>query len=104
MLTECVSIFLLCENRLLREALLRIFGKRGNLQVLGACGYSPAALTQVIASRPQVVLLDSLGLAIGQPQLLRHLRESVPETRTVMVGMESKEEDFLQSVREGVPG
>lgn len=35
-----VKVFLLCENRLLREALLRILGKRAGLIIVGASGYS----------------------------------------------------------------
>jgi hypothetical protein len=65
MTTDPLGIFLLCENRLLREALLRILSKRGNLQVVGACAYSPTVLTEVATSRPQVILLDSIGLAVG---------------------------------------
>jgi DNA-binding NarL/FixJ family response regulator len=104
MSSDQIGVFLLCENRLLREALLRILGKRANLTVVGACGYSPAALQDVIACRPQVVLLDSFGVALAQPILLRNIRENLAETRAVMVGMEPKEEHFLLAVREGAAG
>jgi hypothetical protein len=76
-----VGIFLLCENRLLREALLRILGKRDNLKVLGACGYSPAALTELTALRLEVLLLDSHAF-------LHQAQCSVQNIRTLMVGME----------------
>jgi DNA-binding NarL/FixJ family response regulator len=99
-----VIVFLLCENRLLREALLRIFGKRPNLIVVGACGYSPEALQELIACHPHVVLLDSFGVALAQPILLRNIRENLPAAHTVMVGMEPKEEHFLLAVREGAVG
>lgn len=99
-----ISVFLLCENRLLREALLRILGKRVGLIIVGAAGYSPDALRDVIAYRPQVILLDCVGEADEQPLLLRCLHEALPATRTVMVGMEQKEEHFFQSVREGAAG
>ena len=36
-----INVFLLCVNRLLREALIRILGKRGSVSVVGVCGYSP---------------------------------------------------------------
>jgi DNA-binding NarL/FixJ family response regulator len=99
-----VSVFLLCENRLLREALLRILGKRAGLIIVGASGYSPEALRDVTACRPQVILLDCVGEAVAQPLLLRYLHEALPATRTVMVGMEQKEEHFFHSVREGAAG
>ena len=99
-----VSVFLFCENRLLREALLRILGKRAGLVIVGASGYSPEALRDVIACQPQIILLDCVGEAVAQPLLLRYVREALPATRTVMVGMEQKEEHFFHSVREGAAG
>jgi two-component system response regulator DevR len=97
-------VFLLCENRLLREALIRILGKRCNVLVVGACGYSPEALAEVVACQPQVVLLDSFGIGLAQPHLLRRIRESLVKANMVMVGMEPKEENFLLAVREGAAG
>ena len=103
-MSEQLSVFLLCENRLLREALLRILGKRNDLSMVGACGYSSSAMSGVVASQPRVVVLDTLRLALGPPLLLRHIQQSLPNARTVMIGMESREEDFLNAVREGVAG
>jgi len=99
-----ISVFLLCENRLLREALIRILGKRANVSVVGVCGYSPEALKEVIACQPQVILLDSFGVALSQHAVLRFLRENLPKTGTVMMGMEASEESFLLPVREGAAG
>lgn len=103
-MTDRLSVFLLCENRLLREALLRILAKRNDLNTVGACGSSSSAMSGVMASQPRVVVLDSLRLALGPPLLLRHIQQSLPNARTVMIGMESREEDFLNAVREGVAG
>lgn len=86
-----VSVFLLCENRLLREALLRILGKRVGLIIVGASGCSPDGLREVIACQPQVILLDCIGDAVAQPLLLRYLHETLPATRTVMVGIRAEQ-------------
>ena len=99
-----VRVFLLCENRLLREALVRILAKKSDLMVAGSCPYSPAVVQQVCAAAPRVVLLDSLGLAISEPRLLHRIHERLPEALTLMVGMDGREEDFLQAVREGAAG
>lgn len=104
MSNDAVRAFLLCENRLLREALIRILSKRSNISVVGACGYSPDALREIIAAEPQVILLDSFGVALHQPGLLRYVRENLPGTCAVMVGMEPIEENFLLAVREGAAG
>ena len=46
------EVFLLAENRLLREALIRILAKKTNIRVVGAAPYSPATMEQII-SQPQ---------------------------------------------------
>ncbi len=99
-----VWVFLLCENRLLREALVRILAKRSDLSVVGNCAHSPTVLDELRQAKPHVILLDSLGLAVAEPHLLRHLQEKQSEARVLMVGMDAQEEDFLQSVREGAAG
>src|ERR1700733_1237494 len=48
-----VGVFLLCANRLLREALIRILHKSANVLVVGACGHSPESLKHVIACQPR---------------------------------------------------
>ena len=104
MADDDVKVFLLCENRLLREALLRILGKRAALIIVGASGYSRGTLSDLVACQPQVILLDFIGEAVAQPSLLSHLQEVLSEARIVMVGMEAKEENFFQSIREGAAG
>ncbi|MGA8763901.1 MAG: response regulator transcription factor [Candidatus Sulfotelmatobacter sp.] len=99
-----VLVFLLCENRLLREALVRILAKRSDLSVVGNCAHSPAVLDELCAAKPHAVLLDSLGLAVAEPHLLRRIHERQPEARVLMVGMDAREEDFLHAVREGASG
>jgi len=102
--SDQVNVFLLCVNRLLREALIRILDKHAHVSVVGVCGYSPQALKEVISCQPQVILLDSFGVAPAQHAVLRFIRENLPKTGTVMMGMEAKEEDFLFAVREGAAG
>ncbi|HUO24459.1 MAG TPA: response regulator transcription factor [Candidatus Aquilonibacter sp.] len=99
-----VLVFLLCENRLLREALVRILSQRSDLLVVGNCAHSPAVLDELCAAKPQVVLMDSLGLAVSEPRLLRRIQEQRPNARVLMVGMDAREDDFLHAVREGAAG
>lgn len=98
-----VSVFLLAENRLLREALTRILNKKSNISVAGAASYS-ADIENVIASiAPEVLLLDPLDWNLSLT-LIRHLRDSMPALRIIMIGMEADGELFLRAVREGIAG
>lgn len=101
---ESAEVFLLAENRLLREALVRLLAKKGDIRVVGASSYSPAVLEEIVAKMPGILVLDSSGLAFSNATLISSLRASLPDARIVMVDMESDESTFLKAVREGVIG
>lgn len=98
------QVFLLAENRLLREALVRLLTKKGDIRVVGASSYSPAVVDEIVAKIPGILVLDSSGLAFSNATLISSIRASLPDVNIVMVDMESDESTFLKAVREGVIG
>jgi len=102
--SRLTAVFLLTENRLLREALIRILSKRVDVTVVGAVAFAPKALDQMVASAAEVVLLDSPGLAFHGPRLVASIARMLPAAKVVMIGMERDETTFLRAVRNGVMG
>ena len=101
---KIAEVFLLAENRLLREALIRLLSKRNEVRVVGANSYAPGIHHEVIAARPQIILLDSSGLASSKSTLISTLRSAMRNVRIVMVDMDPDESTFLNAVRSGVMG
>lgn len=101
---KILDVFLLAENRLLREALIRLLSKRTEVRIVGANGYSPAVHHEIISARPQIILLDSNGLDVSRSSLIATLRSAIHDLRIVMVDMEADTELFLSAVRAGVVG
>lgn len=101
---EKIPVFLLAENRLLREALARILNKKNDITVVGAGPYSVAVLEQIAAVSPQVLLLDPYPAVRGEAPLVTVLRNAIPGLKIVMIGMNPDKEFFLQAVREGIAG
>ena len=99
-----VSVFLLAENRLLREALIRMLSKKDDISIAGSGAYSPQVFEQILAAAPRVVVLDSVFRALSQDRIIYRLHQARPEIGMVMVGMEADEAIFLRLVREGVLG
>ncbi len=97
-------VFLLTENRLLREALVRILSKRVDVAVVGAVAFAPTVLDQMVASQAEVVLLDSPSLAFYGPRLVARIRQLLTPAKIVMIGMERDETTFFRAVRSGVMG
>jgi len=101
---ERIVTFLLAENCLLREALVRVLRKRDDIVVAGAIPFSSSALEKVADANPDVVLFDSAGIALAGPCLVARLRQASEHRKAVMVGMEEDETTFLRAVGEGVVG
>ena len=96
------SVFLLSGNRLLREALTRILGKRSDIHVAGAAAYSPQVLQQIAESGCEILLLDSIAMA--DLRFVREVIRGLPRVRVILVGMEDDEATFLRAVQAGVTG
>jgi DNA-binding NarL/FixJ family response regulator len=96
-----VRVYLMIENRLLREALGRLFRKRPDLQVVGQGDHNspPEALDD---------LCDVLALDYFDPQNLPSFfsLDATPKCRfkTVLIGMRDDSIQFMQAVRAGVSG
>lgn len=100
---EIVALFLLAENRLLREALLRLLSKKDDIHIVGCGCNSSLTLQQVLVADPQVVVLDSASKALSD-HIIRRLHQARPDIRVIMIGMEADETTFLRLVHEGIFG
>src|SRR5208337_2502665 len=95
-------VFLLIENRLVRETLVRLFRKRSDLCVVGQ-GCSAEAI-DVIDSQCDILVLDDLQMLSALGARLHDGQEANGTAGIVLIGMEEDEEQFLLAVRSGVSG
>jgi DNA-binding NarL/FixJ family response regulator len=98
------AVFLLAENRLLREALLRILSKKDDIRVVGAGSYGPDIFEQIVSTQANVVVLDSVSLVLAEHGVVGELHQLSSAIRVVMVGMEADEAVFLRVVQSGAVG
>jgi two-component system, NarL family, response regulator DevR len=101
---ENVQVFILAENRLLREALTRILSKKSDIRVVGASAFSPQVVEQIAAAAPDVLLSDSAAVSLSELRLVPEVRAAVPGLKVVMIGMDADHQTFLRAVRDGVVG
>ncbi len=99
-----VRVFILAENRLLREALTRILNKKSDIQVVGARAFTSDVVEQIKSVAPDVLLSDSAALALSDLKLVPEVCAAINSIKVVMVGMEPDESIFLRAVRDGVAG
>jgi two-component system, NarL family, response regulator DevR len=101
---ENVQVFILAENRLLREALTRILSKKSDIRVVGASAFSPDVVAQISAAGAEVLLSDSAAVALSDLRLISEVRAAIPGLKVVMIGMDADRETFLRAVRDGIVG
>jgi DNA-binding NarL/FixJ family response regulator len=99
-----IQVYILAENRLLREALARILNKKADITVVGSSAFGSTVVEQMRAAAPDVLLSDSAALALSDLRLLQEVRRVLPQTKVVMIGMEADSDIFLRAVRDGVVG
>lgn len=98
-----LKVYLLAENRLLRETLARLLQKRGGISVAGVSRYTESSVAEICASRCSILLMDSL-TTTEEIALLGDLFEKVPEVKVVLFGMDKDAGVFLKSAYCGVSG
>ena len=99
-----ISVFLLAENRLLREALAKILNKKTDITVVGSAPLSSGVVLKITASSPQVLLFDPPHNTRGECSIIPPLRKALPTLKVVMIGMDPDKELFLRAVRGGIAG
>ena len=98
-----IRVFLMMENRLLREALIRLLRKRSDFVVVGYDDPADATPYQVLERQFDVLLIDSFQNTCPGAKIVRETGGKTAY-KAVLIGMEPDEELFMAAVRSGVMG
>ncbi len=98
-----IRVFLIAENRLLREALQKILEKKGDITVVVAIPATAATPEQLVLSDCDILLLSSSDV-IPDHEFVRELRKTAPAIKVILIGMDANQETFFQAVRAGAVG
>lgn len=97
-------VYVLAENRLLRQTLVRLFRKRGDINVVGDACCSESAVKDIASAETDLLLLDCFDTNNTSEDWLASLQESIPEIKIVLFGMNEDPDFFLRAVRRGIAG
>ena len=99
-----IRVLLLLENRLLREALLRLFRKHSEILVVGQGGQTNLTLRQLLERHVDVLIVDTTEFNRLAASIAIESGIQQTSCKTILLGMESDEEQFIAAVRSGVTG
>jgi DNA-binding NarL/FixJ family response regulator len=97
-----IGIFLIADNRLLREALSRILNKKSDLRVLEAACFSEEIVRNILNINPDVLLLESCGSEADDCKVVTSVHKQNPGLKIVILGMEADPDRFLRYVHLGI--
>lgn len=100
-----VSVFLLAQNRLLRDVLSKVLSKKESIDVVGCSALTPDSLQDIAVAAREVLVTDSFtATSIAHVEFIREAHQRLPEIKLVAIGMEAAGPQFLQAIREGAMG
>jgi DNA-binding NarL/FixJ family response regulator len=97
-------IFLIEDNRILRDGIKAIIDKQADLKIVGATGGNHDTLVQVMSLKPQVVLID-LGLRNANGlRVVATLTKDMPQSKIIGMGLIPSQLDIVEFVEAGASG
>ena len=98
------KLYVVAENRLLRETLVRLFRKRSEISIVGDTCCSDSAIEDIASAKSDLLLLDCFETKHTSDDWLADLQETAPEIKIILFGMDEDPDVFLRAVRRGVAG
>ena len=94
-------VFLLVQNRLLREALTAVLNGKSDITVVGASAFSSDSAPQIKKAAPRVLVMESFASYLD---FIREVLSANADLKVATIGMDADEFCFLQAVRAGACG
>jgi DNA-binding NarL/FixJ family response regulator len=103
-MNSAIRILVVDDHDLVRAGISRLLDDFPDLAVVGEAGSAQGALTQALALRPDVILMD-----IDMPEedgiaATRRIRQRLADARIIMLTMHGSEQYVLNAIRAGAYG
>lgn len=99
-----VRVLIADDHTLVRESLVSLLESGGDVQVVAQASDGLETVEKAIATRPDVVITDISMPRLNGIEVVRRLREALPDTRVLVLTMHQEDEYVLQAVRVGAAG
>jgi DNA-binding NarL/FixJ family response regulator len=92
------------DHTMVRESLVSVLQAAGDVQVVAQAADGIEAVELAMQTRPDVVVADLSMPRLNGLEVVRRLREALPQTRVLVLTMHGEDEYVLQAVRAGASG
>jgi two-component system nitrate/nitrite response regulator NarL len=103
-MTGSIRIFIVDDNRLLREGLISMLSEQDELVVVGAAASGSRAVELIKDIQPDVALID-----IGMPdqdgiEVTKTLHQDLPDVKVIILGMPDLTDEIMACIEAGAVG
>jgi len=103
-MNESIRVFIVDDNRLLREGLVAMLAEQEDIVVVGTASSGNQALEQIKTLRPEVAVID-----IGMPdkdgiEVTQELRRDAPDVKVIILGMVDLSGEIMACIEAGAAG
>jgi DNA-binding NarL/FixJ family response regulator len=102
--TQVTRLFLIIENRMLREAMTSLFQKQSDFALVDSIRFSSSAYKLIASSACDILLADQPSALAFPSNFISDLLSISPGRKAILFGMDNDPELFLQAVRSGTSG
>lgn len=99
-----IRILIADDHTLVRESLVGLLQSEGDVVVVAQAADGIETVEKAVLMRPDIVVCDLSMPRLGGIEVVRRLREQLPETRVLVLTMHQEDEYVLQAVRAGASG
>jgi DNA-binding NarL/FixJ family response regulator len=99
-----MRVLIVDDHTMVRESLVGALQAAGDVQVVAQAANGAEALEKALQARPEIVITDLSMPGINGIEVVRRLREVLPEARVLVLTMHTEDEYVLQAVRAGASG
>jgi DNA-binding NarL/FixJ family response regulator len=99
-----IRVLCVDDHRLMREGIARIVGVQPDMRVVAEASNGEHAVTQFLASQPDVTLMDLQLPVMSGPEATRRIRELDRSARIIVLTMYHGDEDIHRAFEAGAMG
>ena len=92
------------DHTMVRESLVALLEAGGDVEVVAQAADGIEAVEKAELTRPDIVVADLTMPRLGGLEVVRRLREKLPNTKVLVLTMHQEDEYVLQAVRAGASG
>ncbi|HET9659464.1 MAG TPA: response regulator transcription factor [Thermomicrobiales bacterium] len=103
-MSDAISVFIADDHAIVRKGIRALLSTEPGIEVVGEAGDGATAVSQVLATRPDVTLMDLVLPGVEGAEAIQRIRSAWPTARILVLTSFVTDEKVLPAIRAGASG